>query len=100
MEVQIQFVQLQRSESLESFIEKGLEKVNKKYNDITNVIVKIKKGNGTNEDSFICEMEVRLPGEPIFAESKEHKYEAAIAETISDIERQLSKRKGKLQSHH
>lgn len=99
MEVQVQFVQLKRSESLEQFINESLEKINKKFNDITNIIVKIKKGNGNDDESFICVMEVRLPGEPIFAESKEHKYEAAISETISDIERQLTKRKGKLQSY-
>lgn len=99
MDIQIEFVQLKRSESLEEFINSGLEKVNKKFNDITNIIVKIKKGNGNEEQAFICEMEVRLPGEPIFAESKEHKFEAAIAETIRDIERQLSKRKGKLQTY-
>lgn len=99
MEIQVQFVNLKRSESLEKFINESLEKVDNKYSDITNIIVKIKKGNGDEEKSFICEMEVRVPGEPIFAESGEHKYEAAIAETIRDIERQLSKRKGKLQTY-
>jgi putative sigma-54 modulation protein len=43
----------------------------------------------------ICDMEVSLPGPKLFATSNEKNYEMAIKETISDIERQLKKRKAK-----
>ena len=41
----------------------------------------------------ICEMELSLPGPKIFASSKEKNFEMAVKETISDIQKQLKKRK-------
>jgi len=39
------------------------------------------------------------PGLQIFAESNENSFEAATSETIRDLERQLSKRKGQMKTH-
>ncbi|HZJ37050.1 MAG TPA: HPF/RaiA family ribosome-associated protein [Gillisia sp.] len=44
-------------------------------------------------------MKLSVPGPQIFAESNEESFEAAIAETVSDLERQLSKRKAQMKSH-
>ena len=48
---------------------------------------------------FICNIRLSVPGPQVFAESNETSFEAAIAETVSDLDRQLSKRKAQMNTH-
>ena len=41
----------------------------------------------------ICNIELSLPGPRIYATSNESTYEAAVNETIRDLQKQLKKRK-------
>ncbi|AVR46363.1 ribosome-associated translation inhibitor RaiA [Christiangramia fulva] len=99
MEAIFEFVQLDKSENLESFTQKKLNKLENKYNWIVRANVFFKRDENQKPDGYICEIKLSVPGPEIFAQSNENSFEAAIAQTVSDLERQCSKRKAKMTSH-
>lgn len=99
MKVAIQFVNMPTSEAMESYTNNKLEKLAKKYDAIINANVFFKKENSPEKLGKICEMELSLAGPRIFASSNEKNYELAVKHTISDLEKQLKKRKGILKPY-
>lgn len=93
MTINIQYVKMATSDTMTAYVTERLEKIEKKYEWVIRVDVFFKKENDTTEKGHICEMEVSLPGPKVFATSNEKNYEMAVKETISDIEKQLKKRK-------
>jgi ribosome-associated inhibitor A len=92
MTTSIQFVKLPTSEALTTYTTKKLEKLSSRYSWIINIDVFFKIENDALGEK-ICEMEVSLPGPKLFAVSKEKNFEMAVKETISDLDKQLKKRK-------
>lgn len=99
MEAIFQFVQLAKSERLEELTQKKLEKLENKYDWIVSADVFFKKQEGEAPKGFICNIKLGVPGVQVFAESNEDSFEAAMAETINDLDRQLSKRKAQMNAH-
>jgi putative sigma-54 modulation protein len=58
-----------------------------------------KQDNNQKEQGKICNMELSLPGPRIFATSTEKNFEAAVKETIKDLDIQLKKRKHTFSTH-
>lgn len=100
MEVLFQFVQLQRSERLEQLVREKLDKLENKYDWIVRSEVHFKRQEEQNPMGYICNINVSVPGPQIFAESNENSFEAAAAESVRDIEKQLAKKKSQMKSHH
>lgn len=92
MTLDFQYVKIPTSESLTEYTQKKLQKLGVKYPWLIHVAIFFKIENDATHGK-ICEMEVSLPGPKIFASSKEENFEMAVKETISDIEKQLKKRK-------
>jgi putative sigma-54 modulation protein len=99
MEAIFQFVQLTKSERLEELTQKKLDKLENKYDWIIRADVFFKKQDGMDPKGFICNIKLSVPGPQVFAESNETSFEAAMAETVSDLDRQLSKRKAQMNTH-
>ncbi|RKS53093.1 putative sigma-54 modulation protein [Gillisia mitskevichiae] len=99
MEAIFQFVQLSKSERLEELTQKKLDKLENKYDWIIRADVFFKKQDGMDPKGFICNIKLSVPGPQVFAESNETSFEAAMAETVSDLDRQLSKRKAQMNTH-
>lgn len=99
MDARFQYVKLERSESLEEFTQKKLDKLETKYDWIISAEVHFKKHEPEEPKGYICNISLSGPGPIIFAESNEESYEAAAAETVRDLEKQLSKRKGQMKSY-
>ncbi|WP_299122359.1 ribosome-associated translation inhibitor RaiA [uncultured Tenacibaculum sp.] len=99
MEVHIQFVKMPVSENLQEFIQKKLDKLYKKYDWLIKVQVYIKHENDPTSKGKICEMVLSQSGPQIFSSSNEDNYQLAVKNTVSDLERQLSKRKQIMKSH-
>ncbi|WP_272149805.1 ribosome hibernation-promoting factor, HPF/YfiA family [Tenacibaculum aiptasiae] len=99
MEVHIQFVKMTVSENLQEFIQKKLDKLHKKYDWLIKAQVYIKHENDPTSKGKICEMVLSQSGPQIFASSNEDNYQLAVKNTVSDLERQLSKRKQIMKSH-
>lgn len=99
MKTDFQFVSMPTSETLEAYTLKKLEGLFNKYEDIIHVNVFFKKENNPKDLGRICEMEISLAGPRIFASSNEKNYELAVKNTISDLQKQLKKRKGVLKPY-
>jgi putative sigma-54 modulation protein len=93
MKINIQFVNMPTSETMESYTVQKLEKLIAKYDTIIRTEVFFKKENDPKGNGKICEVELSLNGPRIFASSNEKNFEMAVKNTISDLEKQLKKRK-------
>ncbi|WP_299667828.1 ribosome-associated translation inhibitor RaiA [uncultured Polaribacter sp.] len=94
MKTNIQFVNMPTSETMEAYTIKKLQRLFTIYNTIIAVNVFLKKEKDPKGNGKICEIEIRLSGSRLFASSNEKNYELAVKNTISDLEKQLKKRKG------
>ncbi|MEZ4875316.1 MAG: ribosome-associated translation inhibitor RaiA [Flavobacteriaceae bacterium] len=92
MTISIQYVKIPTSESLSQYTHEKLSKIAAKYSWVINAEVYFKIENDATGEK-ICEMELSVPGPKIFAVSKEKNFEMAVKHTISDLEKQLKKRK-------
>ncbi|HMC02082.1 MAG TPA: ribosome-associated translation inhibitor RaiA [Flavobacteriaceae bacterium] len=93
MTINIQYVHMSRSEAMDTYVNKKLEKLGKKYEWVISAEVHFEKENDPSDKGKICKMELSLPGPRIFAVSNETTFENAVKKTISDLEIQLKKRK-------
>ena len=93
MKINIQFVNMATSETMEAYTEKKLASLAQKFEKIINANVFFKIENNSKDKGKICEMELSVPGPRIFASSNEKNYELAVKNTISDLIVQLKKRK-------
>lgn len=95
MMIHIQYLQMPESDSLSDIVTKNLRKLAHKNQFLIRANVTFKLGNSTDGINNICEIELSGPGPRLFAKSNESNFEKAAAETVSDLERQVGKRKAK-----
>lgn len=93
MIVNFEYVGVDVSESLSAFTEEKLRKLFDRYEFLISATVYFKQDENRHETGKICNIELSLPGPRIFASSIEQNFEVSVRETISDLERQLKKRK-------
>ena len=99
MTINIQYLKMPASEAMNEYVEKKLKKISAKYDWLIKAEVTFKMENNVYGKGNICEMELSLPGPRVFATSTETTFELATKNTISDIEKQLKKRKAKFITH-
>lgn len=90
---------MQTSETMEAFALKKLNKLAKRYDWIIKAQVSYKLENDPRNKGRICEIELSVPGPRIFASSTAENFEIATDETLSDLEKQLRKRKATMRPH-
>jgi putative sigma-54 modulation protein len=93
MTVNFQYVNIDTSEWLSKYTQEKLNTLSDKYQFLISAKVFFKEDRNEPVNSKICNIQLSLPGPQIFATSNEKNYEMAVKETISDLERQLKKRK-------
>ncbi|MFK7832485.1 MAG: HPF/RaiA family ribosome-associated protein [Winogradskyella sp.] len=99
MTVNFQYVNIDASSSLSALTLEKLEKLASKFEFLISAQVYFKNDEKDHNAGKICNIELSLPGPRIFATSNEKTYEAAMHETISDLTRQLKKRKEVYKTH-
>ncbi|MGB5434725.1 MAG: HPF/RaiA family ribosome-associated protein [Maribacter sp.] len=99
MTIDIQYVQMPTSEAMNELITIKLNRLANKYEWIIRAQVYFKQENDPTGKGKICEMELSAPGPRLFARSDEDDFEKAAANTIKDLEKQLSKRKAIMNKH-
>jgi len=99
MTVNIQYVGVDVSETLSAFTKEKLEKLFNRYEFLINASVHFKQDEKDHNDGKICKIELSLPGPRIFSTSNERNFEVSVRETISDLDRQLKKRKQVYKTH-
>ncbi len=101
MDIHFNYVHVKASSRLEEFTTEKLNKLKQRYDFIVNADVHFKTENSTaNDTGRICEIQLNVPGPEIFISTNEENFEKAIYKTISDLKRQLQKRKEKMKTHH
>ena len=93
MTVNIQFVNVPKSEFLTESVTEKLNKLENKYDWIIGAKVFFKKEKELDGKGSICEIDLSVPGPKIFASSIEKNFELATRNTIKDLKTQLNKRK-------
>lgn len=93
MTINIQYVHMATSEAMNTYVTEKLEKLGTKYEWIIGAEVHFEVQADPKGKGKICKIELSLPGPRIFATSDEKNYELSVKETISDLEKQLKKRK-------
>lgn len=93
MTINIQYVHMATSETMDDYVTRKLERLYKKYDWIIKAEVHFEIEHNAIENGKICKIELSAPGPRIFASSYEDNYEDAVKRTIKDLEIQLKKRK-------
>jgi len=93
MTINVQYVKMLTSETMTEYVTKRLEKLAIKFDWIISAKVFFKIEKDPKGDGHICDIDLSLPGPKIFASSKEKNFELAVKNTISDLTKQLEKRK-------
>jgi putative sigma-54 modulation protein len=99
MTVNFRYVNVDVSETLNTFTEEKLSKLFNRYEFLIGATVRFKQDENSHDKGKICDIELSLPGPRIFATSDESNYEVAVRETISDLDKQLKKRKEIFKTH-
>ncbi|MFD2541768.1 HPF/RaiA family ribosome-associated protein [Lacinutrix gracilariae] len=93
MTINFEYVGVDISETLNTLTTEKLEKLQDRYEFLISAVVRFKKNENEHTKGKICDIELSLPGPRIFATSDERNYEVAVRQTVSDLEKQLKKRK-------
>ena len=96
MTIHMQYVDMSESETLSVIVTRNLSKLAHKYQFVIRADIFFKLGQGKDGKDNICKIQLSAPGPRIVAQATENNFEKAAGETISDLERQLRKRKEKL----
>ena len=99
MTINIQYVHMTTSDTMNSYVTKKLNKLHKKYDCIIGAIVHFELEQNADVRDKICKMELSMPGPRLFASSNEERYEDAVKYAIKDLTKQLKKRKGLFKTH-
>lgn len=100
MQIVINPVDVNLTTGLKEYIEERLNKHFKKYDYITNIEVYVKKSaSAKEEEAFIVEAIIHLPGPELFADSAGKSHDSALNDTIDKLKRQLQKHKEKFHAH-
>lgn len=97
MEKTIQFVNTDTRKELHDHTLDKLDRLAERYDWIIRGDVFFKEEKDTNRGlGNICEIRLSVPGPRIYAEANETNFEAALSETLRELEVQLKKHKSKM----
>ncbi|PIB25757.1 ribosome-associated translation inhibitor RaiA [Maribacter litopenaei] len=101
MNINFEYDDVKASNRLEIMAAKKLEKLLDKFDFIVRADVFFKKENTSSPDTGkICNIRLSAPGPRLFADASTGSFEASISKSVEELQRQLQKRKDKMQTHH
>ena len=100
MNINFEYKDVAASKRLEAMVSEKLNKLEEKYDFMVGCDVYLKTENTSSpETGMICDIRVNVPGTKVFASGNTGAFESAIADAVSDVKRQLQKKKEKMQAH-
>lgn len=100
MQMIYEYHDVAQSDRLEELAKEKLEDLQKKYDMVIRADVFFKEENtSSDETGKICNIRLSLPGPRLFAEASHEDFASSILESVSDLERQLRKRKEKMKEY-
>jgi putative sigma-54 modulation protein len=100
MNINFEYHAVKASNRLEILAADKLDKLLGKFDFVVRADVFLKTENTSQPDTgMICGIRLSTPGPRLFAESSNGNFEASIAETVTELERQLNRRKAKMKTY-
>ena len=100
MNINFEYHNVNASKRLEEFAKEKLESLYTKFQIIIRADVFFKTENtSSDETGMICNIRLSVPGPRLFAEASNSNFNTSITESINDLEKQLTKKKGKMANH-
>ncbi|AYN68113.1 ribosome-associated translation inhibitor RaiA [Euzebyella marina] len=100
MNINFEYDNVSASDRLEQLATDKISKLFDRYDFLVRADVFFKKENTSSpETGLICNIRLSAPGPRLFAEASNDTFETSIRESVSELERQLKKRKDKMKSH-
>lgn len=93
MQVRIQSLHFKASPVLEDFVKVKVEKLAHFSDHIISGDVCLKLDNSGTRDNKVCEIQLHVPGNNLFAKRQCKTFEEATSEAVDAIEEQLRKKK-------
>ncbi|MEM6768050.1 MAG: ribosome-associated translation inhibitor RaiA [Bacteroidota bacterium] len=98
MKVQIQSLHFHAREDLKQYVQKKLSKLEQYSDKLLHAEVYLKIDDTNPKANKVAEVELFLPGPPIFSHAISGKFETAMNTVYQQLKKQLIKRKEKLSS--
>jgi putative sigma-54 modulation protein len=96
MNIQIHSVRFDADKKLIDFVHQKLEKLTQFDEDIVNAEVFLRLDKDQDRENKISEIQLKLPGGPLFAKKQSKTFEEAIDEAIDALKKQITKHKQKM----
>ena len=97
MDIIFEYHNVEGSKRLEEFATEKLHKLKEKFDMIMRADVFFKTENTSSvKTGMICNIRVSVPGPRIFSESSNDDFITSISESIKEIDKQLTTKKGKM----
>ncbi|MCF8714406.1 ribosome-associated translation inhibitor RaiA [Joostella atrarenae] len=99
MQINFEYDNVAASSRLEELTTKKINKLLDKYDFMVRADVFFKTENTSSKNTGkICNIRVSVPGPRLFAEASHEIFEMSIAEATDDLDKQLRKKKEKMQA--
>ncbi len=99
MKVNLQSVNFNVDQKLVNFVQEKLDKLENHFDKIIYADVFLKVSNTSAKENKITEVLLSVPGDEFIIKKTNKSFEEGVDECVSSLERQLRKRKEKLNSH-
>ncbi|TMM31206.1 ribosome-associated translation inhibitor RaiA [Polaribacter aestuariivivens] len=100
MNINFEYHDVTASDALEQFATEKLNDLHQKYDMIIRADVFFKTENTTSDETgMICNIRLSVPGPRLFAEANHDNFRSAVQESVSDLEKQLRKKKEKMMNY-
>ncbi|WGD34511.1 ribosome-associated translation inhibitor RaiA [Olleya sp. YS] len=99
MDINFEYDNVKASADLEQYTSEKVQKLANKYEFIVRADVFFKVEQTGNNTGKIAGIRLSAPGPRLFAEDNNESLHKSVSEVVNQLERQLSKRKGKMKTH-
>ena len=93
MKVKIQSIAFTLRKEVNDFIQKKVKKLTRFYREIIGIEVSLKVDKSDTRDNKVCRIRLIIPGNDMLSGAQCKTFEAATAQAVEALERQIEKRK-------
>ena len=101
MDIKFEYDKVKASRALEEYTTEKVQKLFNKYEFLVRADVFFKVENTSDDKTgMVSSIRLSAPGPRLFAKDSKDTFHKSVSEAVRELENQLSKRKGKMKTHH
>ena len=93
MKINIQSIAFTLKKEASNFIQFKVKKLTRFYRDIISIEVSLKVDKSNTRKNKLCRIRLIIPGNDMFSSAQSKTFEAATAQAVEALERQIERRK-------